>query len=113
MFNRYIYNLSRIAKKLGYNFDAQNDPRVIAMRNKIHGLGGIHFEIKVGADKSWTAESTNIDGIITGGKDYPNDYYDTVKDAVFTYFEIPPQLCEDMLLRLNNEPVTITQSIYV
>lgn len=43
------------------------------------------------------AESTNIDGIISGSL-HLKDMNSLLKDAIFTYFEIPPHLCSDALL---------------
>lgn len=109
--NRYIYNLSNLARKIGYNFDEQNDERVVKMKREIDRIGKIEFKIEQRPDGSWTAESTNFDGIITGGTNRQN-ISSTIKDAIFTYFEIPPQLCVDTLLRGDNEPVTVRQNVY-
>lgn len=109
--NRYIYNLSNIARKMGYNFDEQNNERVVKMKKEIDRIGKIEFKIEQHPDGSWTAESINFDGIITGGTNTQNISL-TIKDAVFTYFEIPPHLCVDTLLRGDNEPVTIRQNVY-
>lgn len=109
--NKYIYNLSNLARKMGYNFDEQNDERVVKMKREIDRIGKIEFKIEQHPDGSWTAESINFDGIITGGISTQN-ISSTIKDAVFTYFEIPPQLCVDTLLRGDNEPVTVRQNVY-
>lgn len=109
--NRYIYNLSNLARKIGYKFNEKSDERVIKMKREIDRIGKIEFKIEQHPDGSWTAESTNFDGIITGGVSTQN-ISSTIKDAVFTYFEIPPHLCIDTLLRGDNEPVTIRQSVY-
>lgn len=109
--NKYIYNLSNLARKMGYNFDEQNDERVIKMKKEIDGIGSVEFKIEQYPDGSWTAESVNFDGIITGGTSTQN-IASSIKDAVFTYFEIPSYLCNDILLRGNNEPVTIKQNVY-
>jgi hypothetical protein len=109
--NKYIYNLSNLARKIGYNFNEQNDERVVKMKREIDQIGKIEFKIEQYPDGSWTAESTNFDGIITGGTNRQN-ISSSIKDAIFTYFEIPPYLCVDTLLRGNNEPVTVTQSMY-
>ena len=109
--NKYIYNLSNLARKIGYNFDEQNDKRVVKMKKEIDRIGKIEFQIEQYPDGSWTAESINFDGIITGGNNKQN-ISSTIKDAVFTYFEIPPQLCTEILLRGDNEPVTMKQNVY-
>ncbi len=109
--HRYIYNLSNWARKIGYTFDEKNDAHVMKMKKEIDRIGKVEFKIEQYPDGSWTAESTNIDGIITGGT---NTKYTSsaIKDAIFTYFEIPPHLCADSLLRGDNEPVTVKQNVY-
>lgn len=109
--NKYIYNLSNLARKIGYNFDEQNDERVVKMKKEIDKIGSVEFKIEQYPDGSWSAESVNFDGIITGGTSTQN-ISSSIKDAIFTYFEIPPYLCNDILLRGNNEPVTIKQNVY-
>ena len=109
--NKYIYKFSNLIRKMGIDLHENNDPRVIAMKKEIGRLGKIEFKIEQYPDGSWTAESINIDGIITGGTN-TQDISATIKDAVFTYFEIPPHLCVDSLLRRDNEPVTMRQNVY-
>ncbi len=109
--NRCIYNLSNIARKMGVDWNEKNDKRVIGMKKEIDKLGKIEFKIEQYPDGSWTAESTNVDGIITGGKN-TRDITSSLKDATFTYFEIPPHLCVDSLLKSDNEPAIIKQHVY-
>ena len=113
MLNRFIYNSSMALRRLGVDFHEENDPRVLAMRRKIADLGCINFDVQIEADGKWSAESVNLDGIITGGDAYPADMADAIKDAIFTYFGIPPHLCNDRLLRGSNEPVRLRERIYV
>ena len=110
-FNKYIYVLANFARKAGFNFHESNDERVIRMKKEIDKIGKIEFKIEQYPDGSWTAESMNIDGIITGGTN-TQDISSTIKDAVFTYFEIPPHLCADFLLKRDSEPITIKQNVY-
>ncbi len=107
----FVYSLAQALRHLGFNFHEENDARVKAMREEIRKLGSIKFDIEVFQDGSWAAESTNFDGIITGGtnKEHINE---TLKDAVFTYFEIPPQLCNDSLMRSSDEPMKLEQRVY-
>ena len=109
--NKYIYKFSNLIRKMGIDLHENNNQRVIAMKKEIDKLGKIEFKIEQYPDGSWTAESTNLDGIITGGTN-TQDISATIKDAVFTYFEIPPYLCVDSLLRRDNEPVTMRQNVY-
>jgi hypothetical protein len=108
---KYIYNIACLARKIGVNLHESKDKRVIEMQKEIAKIGKIEFKIEQYPDGSWTAESINIDGIITGGKN-TNNITASIKDAVFTYFEIPPYLCVDTLLKGDNEPVTLTQRVY-
>ncbi len=109
--NKYIYNLANLARKIGINFHEDSDERVLEMKREISKLGRIEFKIEQYPDGSWVAESTNIDGVITGGKN-TQDISASIKDAVFTYFEVPPYLCVDSILRGDNEPVTVTRNVY-
>ena len=96
---------------MGIDFDARNHPAVQAMEQKIQELGVLQFKIEFYPDGSWTAESLNIDGIITGSRNARN-MNALIKDAVFTYFAIPAHLSQDELLQGNNEPVTVQQSVW-
>lgn len=109
--NKYIYNISKLARQIGFDLHEKNDARTVEMLKQIGELGKIKFKIEQYPDGSWTAESTNIDGVITGGKN-TKDISSTIKDAVFTYFEIPPHLCVDSLLKQDNEPVILKQHVY-
>lgn len=98
-------------RRLGYDFHEEKNPRVLAMRAELQKLGGLKFKIDIFPDGAWAAESLNIDGIATGGtnKDHINE---TIKDAVFTYFEIPPQYCNDNLMKSSDEPLSLEQRVY-
>lgn len=110
--NKMIYNGANLARKFGFNFNENDNAQILAMKSELARLSNqIEFKIEQYPDGSWTAESVNIDGIITGGKNNKNINF-AIKDAVFTYFEIPPYLCVDSLLRSDNEPVTVTQRVY-
>jgi len=108
---KYIYAIANLARKAGLNLKETENQHVIEMQKEISKIGKIEFKIEQYPDGSWVAESTNIDGIITGGKT-TKDISATIKDAVFTYFEIPPYFCTDILLRGDNEPVMLTQRVY-
>lgn len=112
-FNKTIYFGAKKLRQWGYNFNEISDERIQAMKKEIQGLGGgIEFKIEQYPDGSWTAESINLDGIITGGKD-AKEITAMIKDAIFTYFGIPPHLCNDVVLHSDNEPVTLKQRVYV
>ena len=111
--NQTIYFLYKTLRQVGINLENQNDVRLEAMRNEIAKAGGkIEFKIEQYPDGSWTAESINVDGIITGDKITKN-VSATIRDAVFTYFGVPPYLCQDDVLRADNEPVILRQKVYV
>ncbi len=108
---KYIYNIANLIRKFGFDLNEKNDARVIKMQKEISKIGEIEFKIEQYPDGSWVAESTNVDGIITGGTITKN-MSATIKDAVFTYYEIPAYLCVDTLLKGDNDPVTLTQRVY-
>ena len=111
--NKIVYITAQQLRKMGFNFNESSDPRVLEMKKEIKKVGGkIEFNIEQFPDGSCTAESVNIEGILTGGRN-SKEISLTIKDAIFTYFGIPPQLCNDNLLRGDNEPVTLKQHIYV
>lgn len=113
LLNRTIYFVAKQLRKWGVDFNEAADARVQAMKQSIQRLGGrVEFKIEQFPDGSWTAESVNLDGIITGGAD-PGASTATIRDAVFTYFGIPPHLCNDATLRADNEPITLRQHVYV
>ena len=107
------FKFASLAKLAGMNFDYSNNPAVLDMQSQITALdGGVQFAISHYADGSWSAKSINIDGIITGGKNQV-DVEETIKDAIFTYFNIEPQYCNDLLLRGIGERKTLKNEIYV
>lgn len=112
--NQAIYAISNALRKAGWNFSEASNPRVQNMRSTIDGLENksINFYIEQQPDGAWIAQSTNIDGIMTGGR-HPREIPEMLKDAVFTYFEVPPQFCNDALLRSDNEPAKVQQRVHV
>jgi len=114
-FNYAIYLSANVLRKLGIDFHEQNDARVANMRKRIADFGGkIEFDIEVDSETGhWSAESINLEGIITGGRNYnPRSVNETLKDAIFTYFDIPPYLCNEALLRHGTEPLIAQQKVY-
>ncbi len=66
------------------------------MRDEIDSLGervGSNLR-SVYPDGYWSAKSVKVDGIITGGFDR-SDVTDMIKVTILTYYDIPPQYCED------------------
>ncbi len=112
MFNRFIYSAARMLRARGVHFKEQEDPRVQEMMKTIRRAGGIAFRIQVQEGGQWVAESTHIDGILTGGTRYPHDVTDMIRDAIFTYFEIPPHLCNDALIREQGELARVEERVY-
>lgn len=111
MLNKIVFNISQVLRNFGVNFNENSHPKSILMKDKIQELGGIKFKIEFYPDGRWAAESTNVDGIITGS-DNVKEINNLIKDAIFTYFEIPPHLCNDKALKADNEPVMVTQKVY-
>ena len=112
--NQAMYAISNALRKTGWNFNEASNAHVQEMQSTIDSLEdkSITFYIEQHPDSTWTAQSTNIDGIMTGGKD-PREVPEMIKDAVFTYFEVPPQFCNDALLRSDNEPIKVQQRVHV
>lgn len=109
-----VYSFSNLLRSWGYKFNEDTDLRVQEMKSRIASLenGAINLKIEQYPDGTWCAESTNLDGLITGGKDL-TQAPDIIRDAIFTYFEIPPYLANDKLLRADNEPKRIEQNVHV
>lgn len=106
------YKWFAFLKKLGINYDARENSSVQKMLAEIDKLPGrgIKFAVVRDADGEWSAESTNLKGIITGGG--PNDDMEAmVKDAIFAYFAIPPQFCDETLIRLPGEFKPVKQNV--
>jgi hypothetical protein len=95
--NHLTYTIANLLRRTGFDFHEADDARVQAMRAEIKRLGSLKFKIEISPDGSWAAESVNLDGIITGSR-HLKDMNALLKDAIFTYFEIPPHLCNDTLL---------------
>lgn len=108
---KLINKISDLARKVGMNPKIERHSAVIKMQKKINALGSIQFKIEFYPDGSWTAESTNIDGIITGSRD-TKEMNEIIKDAIFTYFRVPPYFVHNSLLKANNEPVTVEQRVW-
>ena len=112
--NQILYFSANQLRKLGVCFDESANQQVLEMKRVIRALdnSAIDFSIENHPDGSWLAESTNIDGIITGGN-HPGDKLALIRDAIFTYFELQPQFCRDELLRLDNQPTRVKQRLHV
>ncbi len=111
MFREIMFKIGQILRKMGIDLRAGKHLAVLNMKKKLKEIKGIDFKIEVYPDGSWTAESINIDGIITGGKNIKEESSE-IRDAIFTYFDIPSYLCDDNLLRGSNEPVTVFQRVW-
>ncbi|MBI2444741.1 MAG: hypothetical protein HYV42_05915 [Candidatus Magasanikbacteria bacterium] len=113
LFNHTVYYFAAALRRFGIDLNEENDPRVVEMKRAVNRLGGkIEFKIEQYPDGFWTAESTNLDGIITGSAAIP-EMPALIRDAIFTYFAIPPHLCNPALLKADHEPVTTRQRVYV
>lgn len=84
-----LYQFVSLARKLGHDFRAADNTTVQAMRQAISQLehGTIQFSIRTKPDGTWLAQSSNVDGIITGGTNQ-TDQDAMIKDAIFTYYGI-------------------------
>ena len=109
-----VYSVASVMKRSGFGFNSMNNPQVLEMLKAIDDLDNkaVSFAIEQHPDGHWSAVSTNVDGIMTGGDD-PRQVPEFTKDAIFTYFEVPTQYCDETLLRNDNEPARVKQNIHV
>lgn len=107
------YRLARLVKQMGLQCNPQKCEALLGMQKEMATLrDGIQFSITRDASGGWVAESANIDGILTGGG--PNDSVDNmIKDAIFTYYGVPPEYCDGALIRSASESATTKQAMYV
>ncbi len=110
MLRKTLYTISTQLRRLGIDLTKRKSQALLDMERDIRLKGGINFKIEFYPDGSWVAESKNVEGIITGGKN-AKDMDSIIKDAVFTYYEIPPFHCNDLFLKAPNEPITIEQTV--
>lgn len=102
-----------LARKIGIKHNPETSQEIKDMRRIIDELDtGIQFEIGMHPDGSWSAKSVNIDGIITGGFNQ-SEISEMIKDAIFTYFDVPPQFCYDELLKGTGEKKTVKNEMLV
>jgi len=107
------YRVAKLLRRAGAKFDAKKCKEIINMQEVINSLSGgsLQFTVSREANGDWIAESVNISGILTGGT-AEDDIAEMLKDAIFTYFEVPARYCDDALLREAGEPVIIKQEIF-
>ena len=107
------YKIAKLLRKAGAKFDAAKCPEVINMQEVVAALSGgsIQFTVSREPNGDWIAESVNIRGILTGGT-AADDVNKMIKDAIFTYFEVPARYCDDALIRASGEPVVVTQEMF-
>lgn len=108
------YRVARLARKYGYDFNSRNNEGIKKMLEDISKLGpaGISFSISTQSDGSWYAESTNVDGLLTGGFKL-GELDETIKDAIFTYYDIDPKHCDDLLLKGSGDAQILKQQFNV
>lgn len=111
MVRELVFKFSDALRRIGINIDDGKHQTILDMQKRIHQLNTLNFKIDIHPDGSWVAESVNVDGIITGGTS-SKEMNTLIKDAIFTYFEIPPHLCNDSLLLANNESVSVEQKVW-
>lgn len=109
------FKFATLAKKLGVTSHPLSCQKVKDMRDEIDALGsegGVKFEVGMYPDGSWSAKSTNVDGIISGGF-HQSEISEMIKDAIFTYYDIPPQYCNDALLKSSGEKKTVKNELLI
>ena len=105
--------MARAMKKIGVSFDPMKNDAVRNMKDVIESLpnASIQFTVSRDANGDWVAESVNLAGILTGGS-AKDDTNEMIKDAIFTYFEVPAKYCDDSLIRSAGEPIIIKQEVF-
>ena len=107
------YKLHSFLRRYGVPTDASQNEAVIAFQREMENLGGdINIRISLHEDGSWSAKSTNVEGIITGGRNQ-SDINAIIKDAIFTYYGIPPSCVDSIHIRNSQEPVTVERNVRV
>ena len=88
------YKVAKLLRKAEARFDAAKCPEVVNMKEVIEALNGgsVQFVVSREPNGDWIAESVNIRGILTGGTAADN-VNKMLKDAIFTYFEVPARYC--------------------
>ena len=112
LLNRLVFTLANLARTFGFSFNEEEDPRVKELLLTTRRLGGIQFRVEHEPSGEWVATSINVEGIVTGGSAYPNDVNEAIRDAIFTYFEIPPHLCKPSLVHRQGEVARIEERVY-
>lgn len=109
-----VYRFYSLLRSYGLKVNPDNNQAVIDMKNELRALENqsISFRISTHEDGSWSAVSTNVDGIITGGSNQ-REINGIVKDAILTYYGIPASLVDDVKLRNSEEPVTVERNVHV
>lgn len=107
------YKLANLARKSGIKFNEQLRPAVVRMNEEIASLENktVAFETTTYPDGSWISKSTNVEGILTGGRDV-NDLHEMLKDAVLTYYGVPALFAHDLALKSIGEPVKSEQEVH-
>lgn len=96
------YKISNALRKFGIALDAEKQPAVQNMWKTIRKLDGgkILFELSLDKDGDWSAIAVNLPGLMTGGS-LSDPISDMIEDAIFTYFAIPPEYCDERILNKN------------
>ena len=107
------YKFSKFMREQGRRLNPLENEAVIHMRSEIDQLDeGIQFTVSTYEDGSWMAKSTNVEGILSGGRD-ASEIPEVIKDAIFTYYDIPPKYCNDDLLRGTGEKKVVKREAFV
>ncbi len=93
------YRVARFLRRLGIGIDARKHPAVKQLWKTINKLDGhkIVFDFYIEDNGDWSAVSTNLPGLMTGGT-ASDPIADMISDSIFTYFGVPPEYCDDRIL---------------
>lgn len=104
------YRLVKVAKLLGVRFNPEQDEAVAILNKEIRDLKGIQFSIERYPNGDWMAQSTNIDGILTGGT-ASDDVDDMIKDAILAYYGVSPKYADDLDIQAIGEAKVTKQEV--
>ena len=96
--NKWRYGFGKTLRRLGIGCSAEKNEAVAKMLKTISKLENkkIKIILEFDEDGNWSAEAENRPGLITGGNlREDGDINEMIIDAIFTYFAIPPEYCDE------------------
>lgn len=94
------YRVFNLLRRFGLGPDPMKSPEVQKMieASKKDGKVGFVLKLQLFADGEWLITSDELPGLITGGSiKERNNIEEQMIDAIFTYFGVPPEYCDNSL----------------